>query len=264
MRLDSRLIDSRLIVKNLTAGYGNKIVIKNINFEIPPGRLCALLGLNGSGKTTLLKAMLGLIPISGGSCVVDGINCSTLSEYKRARYISYIPQRHSKLLGVSVMDVVMMGFYSTLGPLGFPTATQKQQAAKAIENIGLDFLAHEDFSRLSEGQKQMVILARTLIQDTPVLLLDEPDSALDFLNRRKMLTEVRNMIQKEGKAGIVTLHDPGLALAYCDHIFLIKNGELAGDCDILEADVDEIKKHLSRIYEDITVLEYNNRCFVVP
>ena len=258
-------MNSMLAVKNISAGYGSRIVVKNISIDIPMGKFCALLGLNGSGKTTLIKAILGLIPIKTGSCFINGTDCTHMSEYKRARYISYIPQRHSKLLGVSVIDAVMMGYYSALGPLEYPSDIQKQAALGSLQNVGLAHFADEDFSRLSEGQKQMVILARTLIQNTPIMLMDEPDGALDFLNRHYMLSEVRSLIHKNNIAGLVTLHDPGLALKYCDHLFLIANGKIRGDLDI--SDISGVEKNmvedcLSLIYNDITVFDRNGKYFV--
>lgn len=269
-----------LSLQNISVGYGKKVIVKNVSFKIPPGRFCALLGLNGSGKTTLLKAIMGILPLKSGTCAVNGINCHNLSEYQRARFISYIPQRHSKLIGVRVLDVVMMGFYSTLGILEFPSNKNTEAALFVLEKMDLKKLAYEDFSRLSEGQKQMVILSRTLIQNTPVMLMDEPDSALDFLNRHWMLTEVRDLIHKEEKVGIMTLHDPGLALGYCDYIILIQEGEIVAELDLFAAggkdkiekinkinkinEIEKIKKFLSQIYGDITLLEHKGRYIVLP
>jgi len=252
-----------LSFRSVSAGYGTKAIVRDVSLDIPGGKFCALLGLNGSGKTTLLKAALGLLPLKSGSCLVDGVDCSKLSEYQRARYISYIPQRHSKLTGVSVLDAVMMGFYSTLGPLEFPTALNRRAARDALGRTGLGHLEDKDFSRLSEGQKQMVILARTLVQNTPVMLMDEPDSALDFINRRRMLSEVGALIHKGDKAGLVTLHDPGLALNYCDQLFLIDKGEIVADLDISIAERSEVEACLAKIYGDISVLEHGGRYVVL-
>ena len=247
-----------LCLRNIYAGYKAKTVVKDVSFEVRAGEFCALLGLNGSGKTTLLKAVCGLLPLKGGSCLVEGTDCTELSEYKRARYISYIPQRHSKLAGVCVLDAVLMGFYSGLGVFEFPSAQDKRLARAALEDIGFAHLEAEDFSKLSEGQKQMVILVRTLIQNTPVMLMDEPDSALDFLNRRKMLGAVRELVHSQGKAGLVTLHEPGLALEYCDRLVLIDDGEIVSNLDLTAASGAEIEACLSKIYGDITLLKHEN------
>lgn len=229
-----------LSLTNITAGYGGRKIVRDISLEIGKGEFCALLGLNGSGKTTLLKAICGLIPSQTGSCFVDGLNCTRFHEDKRARYISYIPQRHSKMQGVTVCDVVLMGCNPHLGLLGSPTREDKEQAESIISKMGLSDLIGWDFARLSEGQKQLVILTRTLVQNAHVMLMDEPDSALDFLNRHMVLTKIREIIRREGKAGLITLHDPNSALAYCDRIILIKNGEVAGQLEPAKAFKNEI------------------------
>ena len=252
-----------LAIENISAGYGAKTIIGGVSFTVYAGEFCALLGLNGSGKTTLLKALCGLLPLRSGSYTVNGADCVRLGEKARARHISYIPQRHSKLLGVRVLDAVMMGLYSKLGALEFPTPSDRQTAQSALEKIGMAHLAREDFSRLSEGQKQMVILARTLVQDTPVMLMDEPDSALDFINRRKMLSTVRGLIHTEGKAGLVTLHDPGLALEYCDHLVLIHDGGVIADLHLVDMGREAIAACLSRIYGNITLFEHGGRYVVL-
>ena len=255
--------DSLLSLQDVSTGYGSKIVVSGVSFQVQAGEFCALLGLNGSGKTTLLKSICGLLPLFSGSCRAGGVDCTQLTEYKRARHISYIPQRHSKLLGVSVLDAVMMGHYSKLRALEYPTREDRQAAHDALEKMGLGHRAGEDFSRLSEGQKQMVILARTLIQSTPVMLMDEPDSALDFLNRRKMLGVVRGLIHSEGKAGLVTLHEPGLAIEYCDYLVLIHGGKVIADLRLATARPAEIEECLSQIYGKITVLEHGGKYVVL-
>jgi len=201
-----------LSLQNITAGYGGKAVINDICFDVCASEFCALLGLNGSGKTTLLKTICGLLPAISGKIIVSGEDCTELGEHKRSRHMSYILQRHSKLIGVTVMDAVLMGLNPNLGLFNYPTATDKARAEETLEKFGIAHLAGKDFSKLSEGQKQIVILTRTLIQDTPVMLMDEPDSALDFSNRHKTLKRIRKLIHSEKKAGLVTLHDPNLAL----------------------------------------------------
>lgn len=246
-------------LQNISAGYDGRTVVKDVNLEIRGGEFCALLGLNGSGKTTLLKAACGLLPAGGGRCVVDGMDCTRFHERKRARYISYIPQRHSKLQGVSILDAVLMGLNPRLGMLESPSASHRELVRNALATMGLGQVAEEDFSRLSEGQKQLVILSRTLIQDTPVMLMDEPDSALDFLNRHRMLAKIRRIIHGANKAGLVTLHDPNSALAYCDRLILIHNGGIACELPLAGASREDVRKCLSAIYGEIDVLEHNGR-----
>lgn len=248
-----------LLLDDITAGYGGRDIIRDICLEIGQGEFCALLGLNGSGKTTLLKALCGLIPTQTGSCFVDDLDCTRFHERKRARYISYIPQRHSKMQGVAVRDVALMGCNPHLNLLDSPARVDKERIEGILSQMGLGDLADQDFARLSEGQKQLVILARTLVQNAPVMLMDEPDSALDFPNRHMVLARIRKLIHEEGKAGLITLHDPNLALAYCDSIILLKDGEIVGRLELAGATDTQIRLHLSKIYGDIDVLEHNGR-----
>jgi iron complex transport system ATP-binding protein len=126
--------------------------------------------------------------------------------------------------------------------------------------MGLIDLIDKDFARLSEGQKQMVILVRTLVQDTPAMLMDEPDSALDFLNRHRMLAKIRELTHREGKAGLVTLHDPNFAMVYCDRLILLQNGGIVGELKMKAASKKAILGCLAMIYGDnISILEHDGR-----
>lgn len=248
-----------LTLENTWAGYGNRKVVRGVSLSIRQGEFCALLGLNGSGKTTLLKALCGLLPMDEGRCLVGGLDCTGFNEYKRARYISYIPQRYSKMQGVTVLDAVLMGCNPHLTLFASPSAADGQRAKSLLDKMGVSQLIHEDFARISEGQKQLVILARTLLQDAPVMLMDEPDSALDFLNRHKMLGRIRQLIQEEGKAALVTLHDPNFALAYCHRIFLLQEGKIVDQFSLAKASAEDIRRCLAKVYGDIVMLEHQGR-----
>ena len=251
-----------LSIKNLTAGYGNKIICHDISLDIYPGEFCTILGLNGSGKTTLLKALCGLIPVSSGSFFLNGNDITHINEKKRAGYISYIPQRYSKLTGVTVPEVVLMGLNPTLGFFESPSSSDKELAKKSLEKMKILHLANEDFSKLSEGQKQKVILARTLIQNAPVMLMDEPDSALDFPGKNHILLKIKSIIRSNNKAGLVTLHDPNLALAYSDRLILLHEGKIKSDIYLSKVDKSEIEQKLSEIYENIVLTTVDKKFFV--
>ena len=253
---------NKLTLQNVSAGYGEKIIVRDVSVEIEGGCLCALLGLNGSGKTTLIKAVCGLLPISGGRCFVGDIDCTRLHEHKRARYISYIPQRHSKLVGVTVKDAAAMGLNPKLGLFEFPSKEDMEYVLQTLEKMNISHLANSIFSELSEGQKQLVILARTLVQNCPIMLLDEPDSALDFNNRHKMLTKIRNLVKIEYKVALMALHDPNLALKYCDRLLIFKDGTVAADITVPGSAAEKIRDALSVIYGDINVFELGGELMV--
>ena len=198
---------STLSVHGVTAGYGRQPVINNISFQLEEGRLLGVIGANGSGKTTLLKALCGILPHEG-SCTLDNATLERLSPRQIARLISYIPQRSGVSIDISVLDVVLMGFNPQLSLLEHPSKAMREAALQALQQVGLGDRAEENYLHLSEGQKQLCILARTLVSDSKLLLLDEPESALDFRFRYQMLSLLRGWVASGRRSAVVTLHDP--------------------------------------------------------
>lgn len=155
---------------------------------------------------------------------------------------------------MTVREVCLLGFNPRLRIFESYSSNMRQQVDKAIDSVGLAGLYNTDFLTLSEGQKQLCILARTLIEDTPLLILDEPDSALDFANRHMLMKHVTR-ISKNNKCVIMCIHSPELALEYSDVIFLMKNGKIISDIDVHTADITEINEKMSFLYSNINVVE---------
>lgn len=248
-------------VRNMEVSYGQEKIVKGISFSLKKGELCALLGLNGSGKTTLMRGICGLIPAKG-EVFVNEKSLKMMKERKRACYLSFIPQISSFIQGKTVLEVVLMGANPHLGMLESPGKEFYDVAYDALEKLNLQKFAEKDFGKLSQGQKQLVILARTLVQNAPVMLMDEPDSALDFLNRHMVLEKIREVIKKEEKAGLITLHDPNFAMAYCDRLFLMKQGKLVTEINIEEDTIEEMKEKLSVVYGSVELLPYKSGCLM--
>ena len=244
-------------VRNLSVSYKDIEVVKNINFSIDKGEFCALLGLNGAGKTTVLNACCGFIKAEG-ECAVSGQKTSVLNEKERAKLISYIPQKNSNMEGKSVLDVVLMGFNPVLNVWRQPTSEQQKKATEVLNNLNCGDLIFKDFGELSQGQQQLVVLARSIVQNTPVMLMDEPDSSLDFLNRHMILKTIADLIHNEKKAGLITLHDPNFAMTYCDRLFLLKDKRISEEIFMHNSTSDEIQKKLSTIYGNIDVIKHND------
>ena len=167
-------------VSGLTAGYGGAPVVNGVSFEVEAGSLLGILGANGSGKTTLLKAVCGILPHEG-SCVLETENLEKavleeLPPRQLARLCGYIPQRSGISIDISVLEAVLMGFNPRLKLLEYPSREMKEQAREALQAVGLGGREEENYQHLSEGQKQLCILARTLAAGGRLLLLDEPES----------------------------------------------------------------------------------------
>ncbi len=254
---------SMLKVTDLHVSYGKHEILKGIGFDIPKGQFAALLGLNGSGKTTLLKSISGLLPIRSGICSVNDIPYLSLDERRIARLICYIPQRHSAIMGTPLLDVVLMGFNPYLGIFSSPGKRERSIASEALVRVGLRDLEEFDFGKLSEGQKQLAILARAIAQDGPVMLLDEPSSSLDFVNSHHVLKLVRELVCENERAALITMHDPNLALKWCDRILLLKDGIIFGEIDLHQDTQEHIRHNLSKLYGEIDVLPYKDEYIMI-
>ena len=216
-----------LCVQDLTVRYGTAAVLQGVSFSVPvSGQMIGLLGVNGSGKTTLLKAAAGLLPHTG-QCLLDGVPLESLSTRRLAQTVSYIPQQSGISVSLSAREVVLMGFNPRLGVLQSPTAAMRAAADEALRTVGLANKAGQDYLTLSGGEKQLCILARTIAEDAPLLLLDEPDSALDLANRSRMTALLAQLVHTGGKTALVCLHDPALALDSCDILVVLQGGGVA-------------------------------------
>lgn len=251
-----------LRLEQVSVAYGKHRVLRGVDLTLQPGEFCALLGLNGSGKSTLLHGLCGFLPMEGRA-LVNGVDCTRMHEKKRARLMSFLPQTPSLAGGRSVLDAVLMGYNPQLGLLESPSATQRQAARQMLARFGLDDRAEQDFGTLSQGQKQLVLLARSMVQDAPVMLMDEPDSALDFTNRHRMLRLIRQSIHENGRGGLITLHDPNFAMSYCDRLFLLQDGVIRAQIAMASAAAEEVREKLSLLYGDVEILPYGGKFFMV-
>lgn len=248
--------------EKICAEYGTGFALKDISFAVEKGSLTALLGTNGSGKTTLLRTICQQIKHSGTCRLHCGSDEASnllilerLSGRQLARQISYIPQRNGISVEMAVLDVVLMGYNPVLGLLERPSSAQRRLASDALRQLGLAGFENQNFLCLSEGQKQLVILARTLVEDSRLLLLDKPDSALDIPNRYGIMNTISRMVKGQSRAGILSLHDPMLALEFCDQLVLIKKGHCIGSIFPAADSIERMEHALGQIYGPVTLAE---------
>ena len=237
---------------DLCAGYGAKRILSGVSFSLDRGEITGVIGANGSGKTTLLKALCGILPYEG-TCTLNGTALKPLGARSIARLISYIPQRSGIAIDLSALDVVLMGFNPQLKLLEQPTQAMQQKARQALEQVGLAGCMQENYQHLSEGQKQLCILARTLVSGCPLLLLDEPESALDFRHRYDMLALLRRLTDDHQTSALVTLHDPILALNACDQLLLLHEGRMLGVLRPRQDAPEQMERTLREIYGPVSL-----------
>jgi len=213
-----------LEIRNADCGYGARTVLRNVSFDVPPGELLCLLGPNGVGKTTLFKTILGLLPLKGGSILLQGENVSSWSRRRFAAKVGYVPQAHTPPFPFQVKDVVAMGRTAHFGVFSSPSDRDMEIAEEALCTLGIAHLKESVYTEISGGERQLVLIARALAQRVEILIMDEPTSNLDFGNQVKVLEHVRKVVEKDRLGVILTTHHPNHALMYASRAVILGRG----------------------------------------
>ena len=210
-------------VTDLTVAYQDKPVLWDIDLDVPPGVLLSIVGPNGAGKTTLIKAILGLVrPAAGNVLIYD-------KPYEaQRRIVGYVPQRGTVDwdFPTNVLDVVMMGRYGALGWIRRPRRQERELAMSALEKVGMEGYATRQISQLSGGQQQRVFLARALVQDSTVYLMDEPFQGVDATTERAIV-DLLQELRANGKTVVVVHHDLQTVTDYFDWVMLLNIRRIA-------------------------------------
>ncbi len=252
---------SYITASNFSVYQKQKRIVNSVNFSADKGELVALLGLNASGKTTLIKGICALLKTQG-ECVINSHSNLKTNTKTIQSFISYIPQRHNIAFHISALEIVLTGFAQSMKLFDNYTALQKEAALNALSLVDMGQYAATDFMTLSEGQKQLVILARALVQNNDLLIFDEPDSAMDFNNKHLILSKVRQIVTQQ-KCGILCLHDANFALRYCDKALIMKNGEIVFELNIKSASKSEILHALNLVYGNIKIVKIDGFNFML-
>lgn len=231
--------------KNLHLGYGNKTILKNINLNLPQGKITALLGPNGCGKSTLLKSIIKILKASQGIVSFEEKDISQLTGKYLAQKIAFLPQVQPIPEGITVKTLVSYGRSPYTNFWGKLQKSDECFMEKVMEETGVLQLQDSLLSELSGGQRQRAWLAMVLAQDTPYILLDEPTTYMDINHQIELMKNLRRL-NKEGKTIIVVLHDINQAARYCDHLVLLKEGKL-----ICEGETQDImdEKLLKEVFD---------------
>ncbi len=249
--------------KDIKYSYGKKEVLGGVTFSLEKGEVAALLGANGCGKTTLIKAICSLLG-GEGSVILNGEELKGKGEREIARSISYIPQRSGIGISISVLDVVLMGFNARMGLISRYTEAQRSEALVALEAVGVRHMASRDYQSLSEGEKQLCILARSFVEETSLMLLDEPESSLDFKNRYKVMKLIGERVKETEGAALICMHEPSLALQLCHKLVLIEGGRCIAELIPEKDSIEKMEMYLSRVYGEITLHRIDGRLVMLP
>lgn len=215
-----------LSTNQLCFSIREKSILSNISLSFSDSCFYGIVGPNGSGKTTLLRLICRLLQPSSGEICIDGQSLASLSEKERAKRISLIPQNYRMNHSFSVEEMVSMGRYPHLESWRGPDEKDRKIVEYAMEKTGLLPFREREVTSLSGGELQRVLLARSLAQDTQILLLDEPISHLDIFYQLDLLEQVNALCRDESRTALCVIHDLNLALRYCDQIILLKEGSV--------------------------------------
>ena len=215
----------RLETHDLAFGYPERPVGRDVTLSVGPGKVLCLLGPNGCGKTTLFKTMLGLLAPQGGRVLIGDADVSSLPRANLARRIAYVPQSQGVAFPYTAHDLVLMGRISHRGPFAGPTTADHDAAERALADLGIAPLRDRDVTRLSGGQRQLVMIARALAQAAPLIVMDEPTASLDFGNQVVVLKAIRTLAAR-GVGIILSTHDPDHAFVVASTVALMKVGRV--------------------------------------
>jgi len=253
-----------LRVNLISAGYAGKSVIRDIRFELPAGRILALIGPNGSGKTTLIRALSGVLPVVDAEVHINGTDLARSNQQERARLLAVVPQSTLIPPTFTVDEVVMMGRTPYINWLGSTTQKDLEITERVMALTDITRFKSRMSGELSAGERQRVILARALAQDTPVLLMDEPTSHLDLRYQIEFLELSVSLAREQNKTVMIALHDLNLAARFGDEVLAMKDGTTAAlgkTEDVMEPATIE------RIYGlavDVFKSPDNRRIVVIP
>ena len=217
-------MENFLSLRRLSVGYPDRVVLQNIDLEILRGEILTVIGPNGAGKSTLLKSISGQLALLGGSVVMQEEDLGKCSAVERARKMAVVLTEHIRPEYMTCREVVSAGRYPYTGRMGILQPRDKEILEEAMARMKVTELAERDFNAISDGQKQRVLVARAIAQDTPVLLLDEPTSYLDLRYRTELMETLKDLA-REGRTVLMSLHEIDLALEVSDRILCVQEGK---------------------------------------
>lgn len=202
------------------------LVLNDVSFSISSGEMIAFLGKNGAGKTTLLRIIPSFLTPLSGDVLIDGVSVHSMPLQDKAKAIAYIPQFSQTAFAYTVRESVLMGRSPHISLFSKPSKNDERRALEILEELGILALVDRPTNEISGGERQLVLIARALMQDAKLLILDEPTSFLDYSNQLLVLEKTYELVKK-GYACLYSTHNPDLALAYSTRVLAMDKGKIA-------------------------------------
>ena len=217
-----------LEIKDLFFSYKEHSVLKGLNLSISDGEMLSFLGKNGAGKTTLLRLIPSFLRCQKGTITIDGVPVKDMKLKDRARFMAYIPQITRSAFPYSVRTSILMGASNRLSMFQSPGRQEERKVEEVIELLNLQSIADRNMDNISGGERQLVLIARALMQDARLLILDEPTSFLDYSNQLMVLERIGDLVNN-GYSCIYSTHNPDLALGHSSRVVVMSDGVISYD-----------------------------------
>ena len=230
-----------ITTSRLTVGYRGHRVVEDISLSLPCGRLVCLLGPNGAGKSTLLRTLCGFQPPIAGTVTISGNDITTMSAAEVARLVSVVLTDRPLTPSLTAREMVGMGRAPYTGFWGRLSDDDRRLVSEAMQTVGIDSLATRRMGRLSDGERQKVMIAKALAQHTPVIVLDEPTAFLDYPSKVAVMKTLARLAHDEGKTILMSTHDLELAAQLGDELMEIENKH------IRKITADEVSRIIGRL-----------------
>lgn len=242
---------SLLSGKNVSFGYDREELFRDISFQIQQGEIFCIIGPNGCGKSTLLDCLLGTLQPQSGEIFLMGKNINILRPKDIAKHIAYVPQDHEKSFPYTVMDIVLMGRAPYTGLFSSPTLEDIRIAEEALDLLGLRKLKMRPYTRLSGGEGQLVMLARALAQQTPLIIMDEPTAHLDFKHELMIMETIVHLVREKGLSVIMATHFP-------NHAFYFENNAIPTQVALMNQKTFSAVGHPSEVLSEENIKSVYN------
>ncbi|MDR0838765.1 MAG: ABC transporter ATP-binding protein [Oscillospiraceae bacterium] len=213
----------KIEVEGLEFSYKEHAVLRGLDFSAEGGDVVAVLGPNGVGKSTLFRCLLGFLHPQKGGIRIDGRDIRTMSSAETARCIAYIPQSVSPAFNYTVQDTVLMGLTNQLGTFQSPRSGDVRKVVEVLDSLGIAHLRHRGCGQISGGERQLTLLARALIQNAGILVMDEPTANLDYGNSWRVMERIADLA-RGGYTVIFSTHDPNHAFMHANRVLVLKDG----------------------------------------
>ncbi len=251
-------------LRDVTFAYGREPVLHGVSLRVSEGSMLGIIGPNSSGKSTMLRLMAGILRPDRGCVLVGGRDSASLNRREAARRVCFVPQETPSSFPFRALEIVLMGRTPYMPAVSFERERDIAIARKALEDTDTYHLRNRFLDELSGGERQLVIIARALAQEAPVMLLDEPTTFLDMRHRIDVFETVARLNREQNRTIVIVSHDLNLASLYCDRLVLLKSGKIIADGEPREVLREEPLEKSYGVRMEITEGSAGGRPFVIP